>query len=437
MNYITRSTFIFGLLLSTEMNAQQVPLTLQEVHDAAQRNNQSIIITQLDVAVAQARAKQTQAVYLPQVNLSYSALSTNNPLNTFGFKLQQQSITQNDFDPQLLNHPPATHNFVAKAEVLQPVFNIDMLYMRQAAQAESEAYRFKHERTRQYVVFETERAYAQLQLAHRSVAVLEEAYASIQTVYTATINRYEQGYLQKSDLLQAQVYVTGAESKLMEARSNVRNASDYVSLLMGVKSGVIYSVDTTMQVYRAQVSVALSENRADFLAMQATVDAHEKMMKSTSLALVPKLNVFGEFVFNDANALGFGSDAYLIGAQLSWQIFNGTATKNKIAEQRYTRDKSILELNQQKEQAKLEINKTQRQQHDVQNLVKQQALVVAQSQEAFRLLQNRHAQGLVTTSDLLQAQSLVTQQKLILTQAVFQLNTAQAYLHFLTNSSNP
>lgn len=436
MNSLARSIFIFSLLIPVWGYTQHAPITLQQAHDAAQKNNQSIKLSQLDAEVAQGKLKQTQAVFLPQVTLSYAAMSTNNPLNAFGFKLQQQSITQMDFDPQLLNHPPATQNFMTKAEVLQPLFNMDMLYLRQAAKFETEAYQFNHQRTQQYVAFDTDKAYAQLQLAHRAVAVLEEAVQAVRAVYDATHNRFEKGYLQKSDVLQVQVYVTNTESKLAEAKSNVQNASDYLSLLMGTQADVVYTVDTVTQVIIASAQETLPDNRADFQAMQAVVAAHDKILKSNTMAYVPKLNAFGEYMFNDADAFGFGADAYLVGAQLSWKVFNGTATKNKITAQRLDRDKATRELQYQKEQATVELNKTKRQQQDAQNLVNQQTLAVTQSQEAFRLMQNRHAQGLVTTTDLLQAQTMVAQQKLGWAQAVFQLNTTQAYLHFLTTSSH-
>ena len=55
--------------------------------------------------------------------------------------------------------------------------------------------------------------------------------------------------------------------------------------------------------------------------------------------------------------------------------------------------------------------------------------------EALRILRNRHEQGLVTTNEVLQAQTSLSQQKLSQVQTVFQFNTAQAYLQFLTSTS--
>lgn len=435
MNNLVKSILI--LFIPAWVNAQTTPLTLREALNAAQHQNRAIKLSQLDAEVSKAKVRQTQAVFLPQINLSYTALSTNNPLNAFGFKLQQQAITATDFNPNLLNDPSATQNFMTKAELLQPIFNMDMFYQREAAGNQAEAFQLKHARTKQYIAFEVEKSYAQLQLAHWAEAVMEEAVNTAKAVSAAAQNRFDQGYLQKSDVLQVTVFVANMESKLDEAKSNVKNASDYLSLLMGVQPGAVYLTDTLSQQLPLISNATLPENRADIAAMAAVVAAHNSVVKSSTMAYVPKLNAFGEYMFNDSDAFGFGSNAYMIGAQLSWKIFNGTATKNKIATARIERDKASQELYYQKEQAQLELDKTIRQERDALNLVNQQALTTAHAREAFRLMQNRHEQGLVTTTELLQAQTNVAQQKLGWAQAIFQLTVTSAYLNFLTATTNP
>lgn len=435
MNTLLKSILI--LVIPAWVNAQTTPLTLQEALNAAQQQNRSIKLSQLDAEVSKAKVRQTQAVFLPQINLSYTAMSTNNPLNAFGLKLQQQAITATDFNPALLNNPSATQNFMTKVELLQPIFNMDMIYQREAAGNQADAFQQKHERTKQYIALEVEKAYAQLLLAHRADAVMEEAVNTAKAVSAAAQNRFDHGYLQKSDVLQMKVFVANMETKLDEAKSNVKNASDFLSLLMGVPPGVVYITDTVNQDMPLISDAVLPENRADFAAMAAVVAAHDNLVKSSTMAYVPKINAFGEYMLNDSEAFGFESNAYMVGAQLSWKIFNGTATKNKIATARIERDKASQELYYQKEQAQLELDKTIRQERDALNLVNQQALTTAHAREAFRLIKNRHEQGLVTTTELLQAQTNVSQQELGWAQAIFQLTVTRAYLNFLTATTNP
>ena len=434
MNNLLRGILI--LLIPVWANGQTTHLTLQEALDAAQKNNQSIKLSQLEADASSAQFKQTQAVFLPQVNVSYTAITTNNPLNAFGLKLQQQAITASDFNPALLNNPSGTQIFMKKIELQQPIINLDLIYQRQAAGKQAEALLFKHQRTRQYVAFELEKAYAQLQLSHRAVAVMEQAVISAKAVALSTQHRFEQGYLQQSDILQVQVQVANLESKLAEANSNVQNASDYLGLLMGMQPGTVYETDTLAYNQPGSSRESIPENRADFAAMQAAVQARENILKSNKMTYAPKLNAFGEFMFNDSGAFGFGSDAYLIGAQLSWTVFNGTATHHRISNQRIERDKAARELEFQKAQAQLELSKTTRQLQDTQNLVNQQTLASAQAKEVFRLMQNRYAQGLITTTELLQAQTMMAQQELGQAQAQAQLIITQAYLSFLTTTPN-
>ena len=153
------------------------------------------------------------------------------------------------------------------------------------------------------------------------------------------------------------------------------------------------------------------------------------------MSYLPKLNAFGEYLLNDNEAFGFGSDSYLVGAQLSWTIFNGTATQNKIAQHRIERNKMTEQLNYQKEQSQLELNKTLRQAQDARFSLQQHEIAVNQATEALRILKNRYEQGLVATNDILQSQTLLSQQKLNHAQAIFQFNTTQAYLEFLTSTT--
>lgn len=434
--------FVLGILLSAPLlsltlKAQEsVPLSLQEALDAAQTNNKEIILAELDEQSAHSRFKQTDAVFLPNIRLSYSALSTNNPLNAFGFNLQQQSIVQSDFNPDLLNNPAATQNFMTAIEWQQPILNADMLYARKAAYQQAEIYAFKTKRTKEYLAWEVTKAYAQLQLAHQAQAVLVEATETVNSIYSQTNNRFEKGYLQKSDLLQVQVELTSTESKLSEARSNVLNASDYLSLLMGSKPGVVYRVEPIKKNTPLEnTDTYVPEGRADFQAMQAAITAQDMMISSSKMSLIPKLNAFAQYQFNDKEAFGFGSNSYLIGAQLSWSLFSGMSVQNKTTGQRIERDKMIAQLNYQKEQSQLDLNKTLRQLQDSKFTLQKQEQAVEQASEALRILQNRHQQGLATTSDLLQAQTLLSQQKLFQAQAFFQIQTANAYLKFLASTS--
>jgi outer membrane protein TolC len=157
-------------------------LSLQEAITTATSNNDAIKLSGLDVQIAKVKLHQSDAIFLPQADFSYTAATTNNPLNAFGFKLQQGSITEADFNPELLNNPSATPNFSTKFELHQPLLNVDMLYQRKGAAKQVEMYELLANRTKEYLCFETEKAYLQLQMAYGEHKVLVETLVTSKAV---------------------------------------------------------------------------------------------------------------------------------------------------------------------------------------------------------------------------------------------------------------
>ncbi|MES1226741.1 MAG: TolC family protein, partial [Bacteroidota bacterium] len=316
----------------------------------------------------------------------------------------------------------------------QPLINMDMLYKRKAAAKQIEVYDYKVQRTSEYLTFEVHQAYLQLQLAYEAIRVLEDALQTSKGVYSFTENHYKQGLIQKSDLLNAQVQVTNAETNLAKAKNNILNASDYLSVLMGQKEGVIYQAENALQpeIPGYDSVHTITANRSDFLAMQTAIGASDLMIKANKKSYLPKLNAFGSYQLNDNSMFGFGANAYLAGVQLSWNIFKGNNTKHIIAAQVAERNKLQQQLIQQKEQSQLELNKAYRDLSDARFDIKQQTISIEQASESMLILQNRYKQGLVTTTDILMASTQLSQKKMALAQAIYTADVIQAYLQLLT-----
>lgn len=442
IKYLMRSVlilFIAGSVLILTAHAQENPkkLSLNEAISTALTNNKDIHLAMLDERIAVSNYQQTNAIFLPQVGVSYTAIGTNNPLNAFGFKLQQRTITQSDFNPDRLNHPSETPDYMAKLEVQQPLVNVDMLYQRMGAKKQTEVYQYKMERAREYLTFQVQKAYLQLQLAYSVVTVLEEALQTTQSVYTYTDNYFKQGLIQKSDVLNAQVQVATLTSNLAKANSNVHNTSGYLRLLMGDSTGGVYKTDTiTIELKNTPFPKNIELSRADFIAMQKGIEASDLMIRSNQMSYLPKLNAFGAYQYNDSRLMGFGENSYLVGVQLSWNVFNGNRTRNTIATRKLERNKMVIQLALQKDQSQLELDKAYRDLDDAMSEIEQGKIAVEQASEALRILQNRYQKGLVNTTDVLMAQTQLAQHKFSLAQAYFTASLTQAYLQFLTTHTN-
>ncbi len=429
---------LLGILLTPVLRAQQLTryLTAGEAIDSALANNRNLGLARLDEKIAAAKHREMNAIFLPQADLSYTALTTNNPLNAFGFKLQQQTVKQTDFNPVLLNDPGNTTDFSTRLQVKQPLLNMDLLYIRRALAVQTSLYELKTQRSAEYLVFEVKKAYQQLQLAYEAEAVLKEALKMANSLYVFTNNRVKEGLLQQSDALQVKVRISTVETRLAEAGSDIRNASDYLGLLMGTSYGIIYSVaPPSKEPDAGMIAGLVPTDRADFAALKKAIESADLMIESSRKSFLPKVNAFASWQLNDNSPFGFAAGSYFAGLQLTWDLFRGNSTKNKIITQQAERSKLATQLQSQQEQSQLELNKTQRQLADARYSITQQDVAVENAAEALRILQDRYEQGLVNSTEVLQAQTQLSRQQLEKAQAVFIYNSTLTYLQFLTSAT--
>jgi outer membrane protein TolC len=428
---------LFGILTFSALGFSQDTLVIskKEIWSKAIDKNLQIKIANQDFKSAKADYRQSNSLFLPSISASHTAISTTNPLMAFGSKLNQEILTASDFNPALLNDPAKTQNFATKIEVLQPLVNIDGLYQRQAAKSKMEAFQLQTERTKEYLELEVNKAFMQLQLGYKAVTVLEKANATAEANLKLIDNYFKQGILQKTDLLSVQVRVNEIKNQLQYAKSNVQNASDYLGFLL--------NEETTNKVYKPleelenvivveKIGTTLSNNRKDILAMDKSSEAYSKMLRSSKMNFLPRLNAFGSYELYDDTLFGTNAKGYLVGAQLSWNVFDGYKSIGKMEKAKADFQKSEIENQQYKAQSQLELNKANRQLKDAENKVSLAKLALEQSQEAYRIRNNRFTQGLEKTTDLLQSETQMSQKELEFLQAVFEYNFTQEYLQFLT-----
>lgn len=413
---------------------EAIPIAKSEVLSKVSQDNTSLKISEQEFIEARADYRQTYAIYLPNITASHTGIATTNPLMAFGSKLNQEILTQNDFNPALLNDPSQIENFATKFEIQQPLINMDGVYQRKAAKSKMEAMSLKQQRTSDYLKLEVEKAYMQLQLAYKGVDVLDKALQTALENKKLADNSFKQGYLQRADVLNVEVRVTDVQNQLQTAKSNVQNASNYLSFLMNDESYVVYKPSDSLSVntFDSVTNESISENRADIKAMQLASNAYESMNKADKMAFLPRLNAFGSYELYDDQIFQGSANGYLFGAQLSWDIFQGSTRFGKAQKSKAEFEKSKLQYEQYVSQSNLELNKAKRMLIDAKNKLNLSTLAMEQSKESFRIRGNRFKEGLEKTSDLLLAETQYAQKQLEYYQTIFEFNYAQAYLQFLT-----
>lgn len=425
----------FLALASIAYGQDTLAIGKREFIDRVVQNSYRKKVSQKEAEMAREDYRQSNALYLPSINATYSAITTNNPLMAFGSKLNQEILTQADFNPALLNDPDNIENYAFEFSVQQPLLNLDGIFGRRAAKIQQEAFELKAGRTVEYLEFEAARLYMQLQLAYQMVDVLERAMATAEEGVSLVTDYFDQGLVQRADVLDAKVRANEVGNQLHYARSNVRNTSDQLQVLMGeeLTSAVLKPQEEAATSFQSrEFREVLPETRKDLQAMEKAVEGYRNMHRSHQMKFIPRINAFGSYQMYDGDFLELDASGYIVGAQLSWDLFNGYSHIAKSHKAKLEFEKARIEQEEYQAQQFTELSKTRRMLSVAETKVDLNRLAFEQATESYKIRRDRFEQGLEKTVDLLASESQLYQKELQLMQAVFEYNFTQEYLHFLT-----
>lgn len=434
MKKIQLSAILFLFFVGLQVKAQQVqPVSKDTVMNRVMENNRKLKISEQEFLQARADYRQTNAVFLPNIRVSHTAMTTNNPLMAFGSKLNQESISESDFNPALLNDPNRINNFATKIEVEQPLVNLDGIFKRKAADSKMQATQLKSERTTDHMMLEVEKAYMELQLAYKAVNVLEKAQEAALSNKKMATDRYKQGYLQKADILSVEVRVSEISNRLQYAKSNLENASDYLEFLMGQSQEGILKPTDSLQINALTETgdAKVSEERSDIKAMELAADARKEMYTADKMSFLPRLNAFGSYELYDNEIFQGSANGYIAGVSLSWDIFQGSKRFGKTQKSKAEYEQARLEYEEYVSKSTMELSKARRALLDAENKLNLSKLTMEQSEESLRIRTNRFEEGLEKTSDLLLAEAKYLEKELEYYQTIYEYNYVKAYLEFL------
>lgn len=423
------------LAQSTSEEDYRLTLSLQEAMEIAMEKNFSIAQAEFDVDKTRAQYRQTNAVFLPQLSFEYNVLSTNDPLNVFGFKLKQEVISQQDFNPALLNNPDTYQNYSAKFEVRQPLFNPDMIMQRGAVKSQLNSANEQLQGTKSYIKYQVRNHYYSLILHTRQLEVIETALQTASEHRRQAQNFFEEGLLSREDFLATRVYELEMESRRINTENQLNNVQEEMALLLGLAGSV--EIIPTEQLEGIEGTFIPSDitnirvNNAQTRALEQRVNAAERMSQSAKFSFLPKINLFGSYEYNDSDFASFGANSYMIGANLRWNIFSGYSQAGKVMEARadYRKAQSM----QQSHLFEME-NRVREAYRSLEHAEKELELTtesIEQSTEDVRIRTNRYREGMERTTDLLEAETKLAEAKLKNVMALYKYNMSIAALEML------
>jgi outer membrane protein TolC len=408
--------------------ATAAPFTVEDAIRTTWKQNPAIASSGEMVAAARADAEAARDGRLPSILLSAKAIETNEPMSTFGLKLDEQRITAADFDPNRLNSPASVGGVGLGATVMQPIYMGGRLTAaRIAASAQAEAETCSHERRMQEMALQVVQTYFGAQVAAEGLKFAEDVLAQARETESFTKSRNQQGLTLDADLARATAFRAQAEGESSAARQRLASARAMLVLLAGERA-VAADLSSPLTASEIYVDSTHSDGqRADIKAAGLRAEAAHAMVAATRGSLLPEVMAQAtlETMRSDFTQ---GATWYSLGLVARWRLAVTDLRATNAASLRASAAEDARRW--QDRQATFEVDEAQRSLQSARSrqLSAREAVTASESARSLRLA--RHRQGLLPLTEVLDAETGLAGARTLLLRSEYDARIAAAQLQF-------
>jgi len=223
---------------------------------------------------------------------------------------------------------------------------------------------------------------------------------------------FEEGVVTRNDVLQADVRLAAAKQKLISINNRHNNSWLQLNYLIGAEEAFRADLDEITAIASPEI-VKLNENdaynrRNEIKALRLGVEASEAEVKETSNGFMPELYTrLGIDYVQNEKAREQAIYSAIVGIKLNvFDGFSTTATKEKAIR---NRSRSIDLLRQTESQVRLEIATAKNNARVAAEKISVSEAAIKQSEENLRINSERYKERVGTATEVLDAQTLLTQ----------------------------
>jgi len=404
---------LFNILVIPFLGVNLYALDLDEAIDTALKNNNSLKRQAYVLDEAKENVNYSKASYQPTLNLSYE------------YNANKESIQNSGKD-----------NSSASAIISYNLFNgLKDFYAVNSSKFLEENSFFTYEASKNDLIYDTKVYYINYLKSLKNIETQENAYKLLQQQYRDSKNRFDQGLLAKNDLLQVNAQMLQAKQALASAKANSKIARFELKNILGGKLDTQEPIEdlAKRKIVMDQYSMDYLENRSEIKALKSSIESMVSLKKSNRGNYMPSVDLNLAYTkFGDNGKLDVVEPA--VDEQqsaivtMSWNLYNG----GRDYSQDLIYQKRILQYKEQLEELKLSINLQYEravEQFDVSELNYETAKIsLAQSKENYKIVNNRFKEGLSTSTDLINANYLLSQAKQSFDNAYYDRFLAKASL---------
>ena len=407
-------------------------LNLHQTIEAALKANLELQRSKDEIDAATANKNAATTEFFPTLNARYGYIRRDNPTT-------QALGTQGGQIVDVIVNPEDEYNFVTSFS--QPIFTGFALYNRyKIADLGLDIAEFSERLTRQNVILDAKNAYYLILKAQKLMDVADDTVKQIAAQKDVAENMYQVGMSPLNDLLQSQVQLANAKQGFITAQNNLElTKSQFNTLLrrpVNSPVSVVDILDFKPWEYDIDYCLALAEDlRLEVDVAELEVQIAEKNYKLTQRDYFPAVNLTGTYTQRgtdwdvDGGTGISDKDFWDIRATASWDFWQWGRTRYGVKEKLSRLSQAKLRKQQLLDNINLEVKqsylKTQEAQKNITTIEK----AIEQAKENLRITEERYKEQVSTTTDVLVAQTLLTETMTNYYNALYDFKIAKAILY--------
>lgn len=418
MNLKKKIVSVLALLLTIfSAEAQTRTISLEEAVRLGVQNSKQLKLAQNKIDQASSQLEQAKDERLPsaKVTAGYShalMLSRN-------FALPSSDGS----DPKSMQFPFDNTLYQATLSINEPIFNGHRYrYARESANLLIQSSKLDAAKDKDEIVYNVINAYINFYKIQQNQKIVAQNLQDVEQKLTEIKKFESQGLATRNDVLRFQLQKSNIQLQQIELENNRKVVNYNLDILLGLPE------NTTVQVQDVLYKLDMND-RPDVYMKQALQDRKEfgslnyqdKMadvnIKKIHDEKLPTVGIGGNLYYiNPTKALVPKSATYLapfvVGVNASWDITGFFKNKNKATEANLQKQEVATTRELITDQVKMDVNRSYTQYQQTLEKIKVLNDAVVQATENERITESKYKNNLATTTDRIDAQTLLYESRL-------------------------
>jgi outer membrane protein TolC len=407
-------------------------LTLQDSIDLALKQSVVIHSAREGVAGAEAQKKEAFTGFLPKLSTSYNYTKLNEA-PTFLFPGVPPAI------PQSVVTTGTQDNYTWALEARQPIFaGGGILANYEASRFGLDAARMEEKGIVLDTVQEVKVAYFNVIKSEKLLDVAQQSVKQLGAHRDMAQSFFDVGMIPRNDLLHAEVQLANGQLFLVKSENGLELARSKLNIVLRRKIDAPVNVEDIFAYRPFEKSPGeclqfALENRPEIMAYSLKLEQAKKIVSQAKSEYFPSVNLVGNYSrFGDTPGVSGSAykdqESWYVMAVANWNFWEWGRTKNRVDMSRSRENQITDALANVKDQITLEVKNAYLSLREAEKQIFVTRKAIEQAEENFRITQERYKEQVATSTDVLDAQTLLTRAKSDYTNALGDYHISHARL---------